>query len=66
MLVEDIVPDFGQVFLPSLKFNEQGNKQMTWLNPLDEAHFAVSTSQASSLFKVNLIRNTRDSPKISG
>ena len=39
---------------------------MTWLNPLDEAHFAVSTIQASRRSKVNLIRNTRDSHKISG
>ena len=39
---------------------------MTWLNPLDEAHFAVLTIQASSQSKVNLIRNTRDSHKISG
>ena len=55
---------FQFVFLPSLKLNEQGNKQTTWLNPLDEAHFA--TIQASSRSKVNLIRNTRDSHKISG
>ena len=65
MLVKDTLPDFGQVFY-HLKLNEQGNKQMTWLNPLDEAHFAVSTIQASSRSKVNLIRNTRDSHKISG
>ena len=65
-LVEGHFTRFWASFLPSLKLNEQGNKQMTWLNPLDEAHFAVSTIQASSRSKVNLIRNTRDSHKISG
>ena len=37
---------------------------MTWLNPLDEAHFAVSTIQASSRSKVNLIRNTTTVQKL--